>query len=99
VFEDHTFQERLDNLLFLGRKLRDSFKLEAEIAIGAAFVGAEDQHICTHLQSDREPSNYIQRGLRGAALIAAHLNHMQVDEFGQGLSTQALLFSLAADVL
>ncbi len=61
VFEDH--QECLDDLLLFGCRLGDSFKLEAEISIGAAFVCAEYQLICAHLQSNNEPSNDVKRGL------------------------------------
>jgi hypothetical protein len=38
----------------------DGFKLETEISIGTALIGAEDQHICAHLQSDSKPSNHIK---------------------------------------
>ena len=63
MLEDHSFQQRFDDFLFIGGELRDSFKLQTEIAVWAALVRAEDQHICTHLQSDREPSKHIERGL------------------------------------
>jgi hypothetical protein len=38
VFEDHAFEQGLDDLLFFGRELGDGFELEAEIAIGTAFI-------------------------------------------------------------
>ena len=63
MLEDHSFRQGFDNFLFIGRELRDSFKLQAEIAVRSAFIRAEVQHICAHLQSDREPSNHIERGL------------------------------------
>ena len=49
VFEDHAFEQGLDDLFLFGGKLGDGFKLEAKIAIRAALVSPEDQHICTHL--------------------------------------------------
>ncbi len=45
MFEDHTFQECLDNLLLFGSELGNSFELEAEISIRAALIRAKDQLI------------------------------------------------------
>lgn len=59
VFEDHAFEQGLNDLLFFWRELGDRFKLELKIAIGTALIGAEDQHICTHLESDREPVRFM----------------------------------------
>jgi hypothetical protein len=36
VFEDHDFEQGLDDLLFFGCELCDSFELEPKIAVGAA---------------------------------------------------------------
>ena len=63
MLEDHSFEQGLDDFLYINSELRDSFKLQTEIAVRSALVGAEDQHICAHLQSDREPTNHVQRGL------------------------------------
>ena len=60
MFEDHAFEQGLDDLLFFGCELCDGFELEPKISIRAALISAKDQHICTHLQSDSEPSNHIE---------------------------------------
>lgn len=79
MFEDHAFEQGLDYLLLFGREFGDAFKLKLKITIRPAFIRAKDQHICTHLQSDREPSNHVKCWLRGTALVASYLNHVQVN--------------------
>ena len=79
MFENEAFEHGLNHTFLFRGELRDSFKLEAEIAIRTALIGAEDQHICTHLQSDSEPSNYIQRGLRRAVLVYSFLTLKERD--------------------
>lgn len=43
-----------------GANLEMASNWKLKITIRPAFIGAKDQHLCAHLQSDSKPSNHIK---------------------------------------
>ena len=91
--EDHAFQQRAEHLFLLGVEARGGLELEPQVLLGASFVLAEQQHICTHAESHGQSPDDVQGRLGSAALIAPQLHHVNADPIGLRLLGQGTLLS------
>lgn len=69
MFEDHAFEEGLDDALFLFGEAGDGLELQFQIVGRSAFVLAEDQIVGADLKDARESLDNVRRRLRGAAFV------------------------------
>ena len=59
----------------------------------ASFFLPEKQIVRTDAERYGDVPNYVERGLRAAALVAAQLHHMNADAFGECLLSESAGFS------
>ena len=71
--QENAFNYRPDDLLFFRIEPGDSFELQAEFVIGAAFVFAEQQQIEGHAERNGELSNNIEGRLRTTGFVSFQL--------------------------
>jgi hypothetical protein len=59
------------------------FEGEAEVGVGAAFVGVEDQQVGGDVEGGGEAAEGVEGGLAGAGFVAVDLGDVKLDGFGE----------------
>ena len=91
MFQNHSFQQGSDHVLFVRIEAGYCFELQPQIVIRPTFVLAKKEHIRTHLQSRGDLTDHVQRGPGGACLVTPQLEHVDSNPFGQLLLGEAVL--------
>lgn len=58
---------------FVGVEVGGGFEGEAEVIVGAAFVGVEDQRVGDDVERDGDVAEHVEGGCAGARFVAADL--------------------------
>lgn len=90
MFEDEGVEDRFGSLFLLGPELTDGFELEAEVLVGAAGVGPEDELVGRDLEGEGQALQGLEGGLGANGLVAVDLDQGEAGARGQGLLAEAV---------
>ena len=93
MFEDHFFEECLDDELFFFGETRDGLELQFEIVGRRAFVFVEDERVGGDLQGNRQIADNVECRLRHAAFVTGKLRDVNPNSIGQRLLRKAFFLS------
>lgn len=91
--KDHAIQEGADDGFFVVGEAGDGLELEAEVLVGAAGVLTEEEQIRADLESDGEAADDVEGRLGGARFVAAQLDDVHGDFFGELRPSEAPLLA------
>ncbi len=83
VFEDEGVEEGLGGAAFFGIELSEGFELEAELRVGVALSGLEDQGVGRDPEGLGQLPNPLQGGLGMPGFIAVDLNERELGLEGE----------------
>lgn len=83
VFEQDGFDDVFDGGLFVLVELAGGVEGEAEVVVGSAFVGVEDELVGGDVQGGGESADGVEGGLAGAGFVASDLGDVELDGFGE----------------
>lgn len=81
--QEHGFDEGADDGFLVGVEVLDGFEVEAQVVVGAAFVGVEDELIGADGERDCESADDVESGLGAPGLIAAELADVDAGALGE----------------
>lgn len=99
MLNNQAIEDALGDGALLGIELADSLELELEGFVRAPVGVSKDQLIQAHAEGERDFAERIERGLRGAGLVALDLGEVQAEGIGQVLLGPAALFAPGAEAV
>lgn len=91
--EQEALEDAFDGGLFVVGEPVECFELEAQVVLGAAFVGFEEQQVGADVESEGDAAQGVEAGLCLAGFVAAEQGDVDVDAVGECLLGESLLLA------